>query len=66
MTRPREPSPLSSMTMSLSACCSPWVRRRSVTTASAPLPQTILVLRRVESMPRIWVVSMVREAPSSR
>ena len=52
--------------MSLSACCSPWVSRRSVTTASAPLPQTIFVLRRVESMPRIWVVSMVMEAPSSR
>ena len=30
---------------------------RSVTTASASLPQTILVSRLVESMPRIWTVS---------
>ena len=52
--------------MSLSAVCSPWVSRRSVTTASAFLPQTIFVSRFVESMPRICVVSIWMEAPSSR
>ena len=35
-------------------------------TASAPLPQTILVYRLVESTPRICTVSIWMEAPSSR
>ena len=66
ITRPLESSPFSSMTMSLSAVCVPWVSSRSVMTASAPLPQTILVYRLVESTPRICTVSIWMEAPSSR
>ena len=53
ITRPRAPSPSSESSRWLSATCSPWVISRSVTTASASLPQTILVSRLVESMPRI-------------
>ena len=38
----------------------------SVITASASLPQTIFVYRFVQSMPRICMVSIWMEAPSSR
>ena len=52
--------------MSESARWVPWVSSRSVITTSAPLPQITLVSRFVESMPRIWLVSICSTAPSSR
>ena len=66
MTRPLAPSPSSTISISHSAVCSPWVSSFSVMTASASFPTTILVSRLVESTPRIWVVSIWMEAPSSR
>ena len=43
ITRPRASSPLSSISISLVAVWSPWVSRRSVTTASAPASHTNFV-----------------------
>ena len=46
------------MFISLSAVWLPWVSRRSVTTTSLPASQKKSVSRLVESMPRIWMVSI--------
>ena len=54
------------ISISLSAVCSPWVSSFSVMMASASFPTTIFVSRLVESTPRIWVLSRLMVAPSSR
>ena len=66
MTRPLASAPSRMISISLSAVWSPWVSSFSVMTTSAPLAATTLVSRLVESTPRIWVVSMWMDAPSSR